>query len=129
LSEQRPILIVDDDEDIRDLLSLALELRGYRAVAARDGIEALEWLALGDEPAFVLLDMMMPRLDGEGFVAAVRREPSLRRIPIVLLSGHREVTRKAVELDTAGFLVKPIRTEELLAVVRKFTADSSVATR
>jgi CheY-like chemotaxis protein len=117
MTKTRLVLVVDDDDDIRDLLSMLLELRGYRAEPARDGVEALERLEHGERPAVILLDMMMPRLDGEGLIAEVQRNPGLGKIPIVLVSGHHDVRQKAAELKAAGFLVKPIAIDDLLALV------------
>jgi chemosensory pili system protein ChpA (sensor histidine kinase/response regulator) len=125
MTDARPILVVDDDEDIREVTSIVLELRGYHVEVASDGVEALERLSHGTPPMVVLLDMMMPRLDGEGFVAAVREKPGMSDVPIVLLSGHQDARQKAVDLHAAGFLAKPFMLDELLAVVRRFALDRS----
>jgi CheY-like chemotaxis protein len=126
MTSARPIMIVDDDDDLREILTMLLELHGYRVITARDGVEALERLSGGEEPALILLDMMMPRLDGEGFIAALRREHR-ERIPIVMLSGHWQAQRKAAELGTA-LLVKPIAAEQVVDVVRRFAKlDASAA--
>jgi CheY-like chemotaxis protein len=116
------ILVVEDDEDIRDVLVILLRAEGFTTTAAKDGIEALEQLGRGPPPSVILLDLMMPRLDGEGFVHAIRADPALARIPIVIMSGHGAVRQKATELAAASFLVKPIDVGAMLAVIRKLTA-------
>jgi CheY-like chemotaxis protein len=110
------ILIVDDDEDIRDLLSLILRLEGHEVQLAVDGVDALARLS-ARRPSVILLDMMMPRLDGEGFVKELRNNPQLADIPIVLISGHKAARQKAVELGVAGCLVKPIELTDLLSTL------------
>src|SRR5262249_49514957 len=104
---------------------LTLELHGYRVATARDGVDALDWLSRGEQPGLILLDMMMPNLDGEGVVAAVRRQPSLRSVPIVLLSRHWEAMKKAADLDVTASLVKPIPADVLLATVARVIADGA----
>lgn len=110
------ILIVDDDEDIRDLLSLILRLEGHEVQLAVDGVDALARLST-HRPSVILLDMMMPRLDGEGFLKELRNNPQLADIPVVLISGHQAARQKAVELGVAGCLVKPIELTDLLSTL------------
>jgi CheY-like chemotaxis protein len=112
-----PILVVDDDEDIREVLAMALGANGYSVETAADGIEAIELLSLGLRPSLVLLDMMMPRMDGEAFLAAMRGRSDLGDIPVILLSGHDAARQKAAELHTTGCLVKPIELADLLGTV------------
>ncbi len=113
------ILVVDDDPDIRETLRLLLALEGYEVDAAEDGLEGLARLRAGPRPSLILLDLMMPRLDGEGLVREMRRDPSLAEVPVVILSGHGAARCKAAELGVAGCLVKPIELEELLATIRR----------
>ena len=81
------VLIVDDDREIRDLLARFLTKHGYRVTTAQDGQDALEFLSMHAKPDAVLLDMMMPRIDGPAFVRAVRANPKLRGLSIFAISG------------------------------------------
>src|SRR5262245_59046120 len=102
------ILVVDDDRDIREVLALLLESEGHDVEVAADGADALEKLRRGLCPAVVLLDMMMPRLDGEGLVRAMRADPHLASLPFIIVTGHHLGRQKAVQLGAVTCLVKPI---------------------
>jgi CheY-like chemotaxis protein len=116
----KPILVVEDDQDIREVVALALDAMGYSAVLAADGLEAIDLLSSGLRPSLILLDMMMPRMDGEAFLAAVRKNAETANIPIVLVSGHHAVRQRAAELHASGCLVKPIELDDLAAIVDRF---------
>src|SRR5215831_16703157 len=92
------LMVVDDDEDIREVLKLFLEAEGYRVVTAADGRDALQQLQSQEQPSLILLDLMMPGMDGEQFMGAIRRSP-FRNIPVVIMSGHREAANKVTELN------------------------------
>ena len=111
------ILVIDDDSDIRDILGLVLGAEGYEVETAVDGVAGLDRLRAGPRPSLILLDMMMPRLDGEGFLEAMRRDPSTAGIPVVILTGHPAARKKAAELGAAGYLVKPVELLELLSTI------------
>jgi CheY-like chemotaxis protein len=120
MSEQRPILVVDDDADIRGTIADILGEAGYAVKSAANGREALELIqSRSPAPALILLDLMMPELDGWGFMAALRRIRELPEIPVVLFSAHADVGAAASSLDVAGFVKKPIRLDELLAAVER----------
>lgn len=116
------VLVVDDDDDIRDVLGVLLETEGFHVDTARDGLEALAQLKAGPPPAVVLLDMMMPRMDGESLIREMQRDPAVADVPVVIMSGHSAVREKAAALDAAACLVKPVEVDELLRVVRRFTS-------
>ena len=118
------ILVVDDDEDIREILGLVLESEGHEVETAIDGVDALERLRLGSKPSLVLLDLMMPRLDGEAVMRALKGEPRLAEIPVVIMSGHQNARQKATELGVAAWLAKPIEIEQLQAAVQSAAANS-----
>lgn len=124
IAAEPSVLVVDDDEDIRDVLSVLLETEGFHVDTARDGLEALEQLKSGPPPAVVLLDMMMPRMDGESLVREMKRDPTVAAVPIVIMSGHSAVREKAESLAADDCLVKPVEVDELLRVVRRFTAPA-----
>ena len=113
------ILIVEDDADIRDLLKIVLEADGYHVDVAGDGRDAFDHLNAGTKPAVILLDLMMPRMDGEQFMKEVR-STRFSKIPVVIISGHSLGPKKARELEAASCLTKPVEFSELLKTVRRF---------
>ena len=113
------VLVVEDDPDIRATLCEALEDNGYRAAGAANGAEALEYLRKAAEPpCLILLDLMMPVMDGQTFRTEQRADPKLANIPVVVISAYRDVERQANDL-AAEFLSKPVRLETLLETARK----------
>jgi CheY-like chemotaxis protein len=112
------IMLVDDDDDFREVLGSVLGMEGHEIEATNDGVDALERLSAGSTPSLILLDMMMPRLDGEGFMRRIRRDPRTAAIPVVILSGHQAAAQKAEELGAAGCLVKPFDLSRLSSLVR-----------
>lgn len=112
----RTILVVDDEVDIAATLAEFLELNGYRAVVAHDGEEGLN-KAIEAEPDLVITDLMMPRMDGDELVAALREHAATRNIPVVMMSATRH-------LFLAPFLRKPFQPEQLLQAVAKALGDS-----
>lgn len=118
LPKCKTVLVVDDDRDIRDVLTDALETEGYRVVTAADGQSALECLRSGAErPCVILLDLMMPRMDGIQFQTELLNDPELSRIPVVVLSADPSAIVAAKSLNFAGSLRKPVPLEALLAAV------------
>ena len=113
------VMVVDDDEDIRDVLKLVLEIDGYRVTTAIDGLDAWQQLNSSEPPTLILLDLMMPRMDGERFVKTLRASP-LAEIPVVIISGHNDASDTAKELDGDCCLMKPVELDELMAVVHRF---------
>ena len=80
------VLVVDDDEGIRTAMAEILELLGYEVTVAADGLEAVQMLKLGLEPRAIVLDMMMPRMDGWTFLSEIRSDPRFREVPVVVAS-------------------------------------------
>jgi two-component system chemotaxis response regulator CheY len=113
---QRPVLAVDDDPAILDLMKDALSGEGYRVIAARNGAEALELLA--EPPCVVLLDMRMPKLDGWGFAKAMRARGL--QYPVVVVTAAENARRWALEIDAEAYLAKPFQIGELLGIVARF---------
>ena len=116
------ILVVEDDDDIREVVEEVLSSEGYRVDVAKDGIDALGKLA-GDEtrPPLILLDMMMPRMDGETFLRALRNRPFLAEAPVVVISGNAAARDRANALHATACLVKPFELDELLGLVRSLS--------
>jgi len=111
------ILVIDDDNDTREIISVVLSAEGHEVRGARDGLMALAELQRGGRPSLILLDMMMPRLDGEGFMKALRSDPSLADIPVVILTAHPAARKKAAELGAAGCLLKPVELVDLVDLI------------
>lgn len=116
----RSILVVDDDPDVRDAISDALGDEGYRVTGACNGREALEQLRQRTRPSLILLDMMMPEMDGWRFRMELKKEPDLAEIPVVILSAHGNVRDAALALGAADYLRKPLRIESLLEIAERY---------
>ena len=110
------ILIVDDDESMRDLLHLHLSSSGYKVQVAEDAIAA-GYLVLKKPPDLIICDINMPHLDGFEFIEALRADRSVPDIPVILLTAIEEGERRGKSLGVVGYLTKPLRAEELLALV------------
>jgi two-component system chemotaxis response regulator CheY len=118
------VLIVEDDADIREVMKIFLEANGYCVNVAADGLEALEQLRAGLRPELILLDLMMPRLDGEQFLKQFRVS-RFGDIPVVIMSGHSAAEKKALEFKAAACLLKPVEGEQLLTTVRLLALSTS----
>lgn len=121
------ILIVDDDDAIRDFLRSAFEAEGYDVLAAEDG-EAALMLCEGAWPSFILLDLMMPRLDGIGFLHEFRRRYGSDAAPIYVMSAVRTVTLHAQAVGVMGAFLKPFDLDDLLQVVAALVPPGIPAT-
>src|SRR3982751_4815050 len=113
------VLVVEDDVHLRDLVVLHLQLEGLTAVAAGDGAEGLR-LAKADPFDLLILDVMLPELDGVTVCRAVRRESLNGDVPILMLTARREEADKVLGLDSgaADYLTKPFGVREFIARVR-----------
>jgi two-component system response regulator MprA len=112
------VLVVDDERAVRDSLRRALELEGYDVELAADGEEALERLAQNGEPDAVVLDILMPKMDGLEVCRRLRREG--HRLPVLMLTARDEVQNRVAGLDAGAddYVTKPFALEELLARLR-----------
>jgi two-component system response regulator MprA len=119
------ILIVDDERAVRESLRRALELEGYEIELAEDGAEALERLESQPEPDAMVLDVLMPRVDGLEVSRTVRRNGS--HLPILMLTARTQVEDRVEGLDAGAddYLTKPFALEELLARVRALLRRTS----
>jgi CheY-like chemotaxis protein len=102
LAPAHSILVVDDEDGIRQMLKLALEFRGYRVTTAANGRDALSLLDSEPAPCVIILDLMMPILDGPGFLAEMEKRATLARIPVILATGYaaNTATPRATEVIT-----------------------------
>jgi CheY-like chemotaxis protein len=113
----KPVLVVDDNDDVRDAIIAALEIAGYQAVGAENGAVALAHLRdEGLRPGLILLDLMMPEMDGLEFREQQLRCEDLARIPVVVVSAFGRQTAVRA-LGVADYLAKPIDFQRLLDVV------------
>ncbi|MCC7368044.1 MAG: response regulator [Chloroflexi bacterium] len=112
------ILVVDDDEAIRTVVSMVLADEGYRVVMAEHGRAALERLA-SEQPDLILLDMRMPIMDGWELARAYRSSPG-PHASIVVLSAAQDAAARAAQIDADGYLAKPFDLDELLRTVSQF---------
>lgn len=117
-NHSRTLLIVEDNNVIRDQIVAILEMNGYTAIAAANGSEGLR-LACQFRPALIISDVMMPELNGLDMLRDIRQNPELDHTPVVLLSAliAKEDIRKGLELGAADYLIKPFSINDLLQIV------------
>lgn len=112
------VLIVDDDPGMCEALTTLLSDEGYHVAAACNGREALSYLTCHEAPCIILLDIMMPVMDGYTFCTQLCQHPALAAIPVVVLSAGAK-SERILELCPAGFLRKPLDVNALLALVEE----------
>lgn len=116
----RPLLlVVEDDADVREAMSDVLRDAGYQVRPAPDGDAAMEALRGGLRPAAILLDLMMPGMNGYEFRARQRADPAIADIPVIVLSAMRGADAAATMLCAAACVMKPARVDDLLDAVSR----------
>jgi CheY-like chemotaxis protein len=113
---QCPVLIVEDDEDLRDMMAQMLTIEGFAATAVANGREALDYLRRAIKPHVILLDLMMPVMDGWEFRRRQQADPELAPVPVIVLSALDR--SRAAPVDAIAFLKKPLDFDRLLELVR-----------
>jgi len=113
----KAILVIDDDPGIRDVLRMSLELEGYNVITAAEGKEALEALATIQRPCLILLDLMMPVMNGWQFAEAIEKDVVLAQIPVAIVTAYAD---KAAAIKAEAIIKKPIDLEALYQVVKKW---------
>ena len=113
-----PILVVDDDPDIREALCELLEDEGYRAVSASNGKEALVYLSSKERPCIILLDLMMPIMDGWEFRRLQKNDARWSKIPVVVITAAGK--QGAGSIAAERVLAKPLRVESVLEAIEHF---------
>ncbi|MFH5834079.1 response regulator transcription factor [Halalkalibaculum sp. DA3122] len=125
VADKQTILIVDDEQDLLDLIEYNLKKEGFDVLKAEDGEEGIE-VAREHRPSLVLLDIMMPKMDGLEVVEVMRNDEDLKRIPIIFLTARGDEKTEVEGLDKGGddYITKPISTTKLIsrikAVLRRF---------
>ena len=118
MSGRKRILLVDDDESIRQFIHMALSDDGYEVATACDGAAALELIPTWS-PSLILLDMRMPGLDGWAFSERYRKTPK-PHVPVVVLTAARDAAESASQIEADGFLAKPFDLADLIRIVGRF---------
>ena len=115
------VLVVEDDQDIREIVIETLEEEGYCVRGATNGLEALAYLRSGAAlPCVILLDVMMPMMDGRAFRRAQLDAPELASIPVVVMTAHADVSTIAGELHAQFHLKKPVQLAQLYSIAKQF---------
>jgi len=114
------VLIVEDDLAIRDVITQILEDEGYPVASAANGLEALNYLSQSSPPRLILLDLMMPIMNGWQFHAQLQDDPILRTIPIIVASADANVQQQAAVMAVPAYLRKPLQLDDLLDAVERF---------
>jgi CheY-like chemotaxis protein len=113
MATAKRVLVVEDDPEIQEAIALSLEDLGVQAIRARDGIDGLAQLMTGPAPQAILLDLCMPRLDGSGFLAAMRQNPDYAEIPVISMTAATHVPPP----ETSAHLHKPFDFAELAQIL------------
>jgi CheY-like chemotaxis protein len=118
------VLVVEDDADIRASIADVLEHKGYMAVGAANGLEALDCLQRAERlPCLILLDLMMPIMDGNAFRAKQLENPAWSTIPVLLMSAYRDIAEQAKSLGVE-YLPKPLGVRRLMEGIERFCSTS-----
>lgn len=115
------VLVIDDDPGLQEFLQIALEAEGYEAVVAQDGREGLEKLATVT-PNLIILDLMMPRMNGYDFAKALRQQEHQPSIPLLVLTADSHAKEKAVTVGADAALTKPFDLVDLLEIISRLLA-------
>ncbi len=113
------ILVVEDDEDLRDSVCMLLEAEGFQAVGVHNGLEALRYMAAHGPPCVILLDLMMPGMSGGEFRTRQLADVQLARVPTIVVSAMDPTHQQAQVLSAAAYLTKPVNANQLSQTVRQ----------
>jgi len=119
------ILVVDDDESLRELLRMHLAAAGYEVSTAPDAISA-GYQVLKHPPDLILTDVNMPHMDGFEFIAALRADRTLPSIPVIFLTSVEDGEQRGKELGAVGYLTKPVRADRLLDLVAQHVPGGAI---
>lgn len=119
MTDTAPILLVEDHPDAREGLRALLEIEGFRVEAAHDGLAAIAALMAGLRPCVILLDLDLPVFSGEAFRRVQLENREFASIPVVLVSGARDLPDIAARLQVAGYAAKPIEVDAIVELIRR----------
>jgi CheY-like chemotaxis protein len=111
------ILVIEDDKGIRESVKKILEFEGHEVILASNGFEALELLSSGTTPGLILLDLMMPVMDGFKFCEHLKKLAKGPRTPVIVMSADGNVVKKQAAVGAAAYLRKPVDLNDLLDAV------------
>jgi DNA-binding response OmpR family regulator len=117
--KKKKILVVDDSQDMRAILSMRLRINGYEVIMAQDGQEGLD-RARADAPDLIILDLMLPKIDGYEVCRILKFDDKYKNIPVIILSAldQQEDREKAVGSGSDAYFIKPFDLELLLAKIK-----------
>ncbi|MFN2483909.1 MAG: response regulator [Candidatus Limnocylindria bacterium] len=121
-TEERPVLIIDDDHGVRGVLAQILEDEGHAVRTATNGLDALEKLRGALKPCVILLDLMMPVMNGWEFMSQRQEEREIAAIPVVVISADQGARAKAEAIGAVDCLEKPIDLNRLIDTVDRYCA-------
>lgn len=122
MSKKGKILIIDDEPDLLETMRFRLDAAGYEVITAEDGASGLK-KAKEDKPDLIIMDVMMPGMDGFSALSKLKQELTTKKIPTLIFSCGKEEeqwAKKSLEMGAAGYVVKPFETDSLLFTVEKF---------
>ncbi|MFL5400605.1 MAG: response regulator [Myxococcales bacterium] len=119
-SRHRPVLVVEDDGDVRDAVAASLRDEGYVVAEAENGRLALDWLQSNADPCLVLLDLWMPVMSGIELHALMAQDPRLAAVRLVVVSAAGDARAQAQQMGAIAFLRKPLDLHDLLATVERY---------
>jgi CheY-like chemotaxis protein len=119
MADPEPILVIEDHEDVREGIAIALALHGYAVETAANGLQALLKLHAGLHPSLIIMDLIMPIMNGFEFREHQLADPHLRGIPLIAYSGITDPRETAQHLGATAYLHKPVDMEQFAAVVRQ----------
>ena len=118
--DHRPLLLVEDDADVRDAIAATLRDEGYVVAEAENGRLARGWLQRNSDPCLVLLDLWMPVMSGMELRERMVQDPRLAALPLVVVSAAGDGKARAEEMGAIGYLRKPLDLQDLLATVERY---------
>jgi CheY-like chemotaxis protein len=114
-----PLLLVEDDADVRESIAEMLRDEGYAVAEAENGADALQWLKGNPDPCLILLDLWMPKMTGDELHQHLKQDPRLASVPIVVVTAASDGALRARQIGARGYLKKPLNLDDLLAFVEK----------
>ncbi len=126
MDEKKKILVVDDESHIVKMVESRLQANGYEVISAADGDEGLK-LARSESPDLIILDLMLPKLDGYKICRMLKFDEKYRHIPVIMFSARAQETDRKLGMETGAdaYIVKPFKSEEMLAKIRELLREDA----